>query len=360
MRSKIRTRTIIILLVTLVCLYVVLMPHNRRPGLKDFTSMSQVRQNLSDNIRLGLDLRGGSHLVLQVKTDDVINGITQKNLESAQAKLPEKGWPATEIKQTGVDEITITVPDRTRNSDIINELRGDFNNQMTEGKGWTATETGNSIAFKLDQSVQNAERERATRLAQQIIENRVNAFGVTEPTVQRHGGEGRYQILVQMPGLDDPERVKNTLNADSNLELKLVAKGTQMPFPTREAAEAAAKGLPGGLDAYEVVLYRSRPDNGGGSTEGWVVLEKKPVVTGLDMRDARAMASRYDTANYEIDFSLTNKGARAFGEATGAHIGDNLAIVLNNEVKSAPTINSQINDRGQITGGFTKQSAEDL
>jgi preprotein translocase subunit SecD len=339
---------------------VVLMPHDRRPGLKDFTSLAQFKQNLSDNIRLGLDLRGGSHLVLQVKTDDVINGITQKNLESAQAKLPEKGWPATEIKQSGVDEITITVPDRTRNSDIINELRGDFNNQTTEGKGWTATETGNNIVFKLDQSVQNAERERATQLSQQIIENRVNAFGVTEPTVQRHGGEGRYQILVQMPGLDDPERVKNTLNADSNLELKLVAKGTQMPYPTREAAEAAAKGLPGGLDAYEVVLYRSRPDNGGGSTEGWVVLEKKAVVTGLDMRDARAMASRYDSANYEIDFSLTNRGAKAFGEATGAHIGDNLAIVLNNEVKSAPTINSQINDRGQITGGFTKQSAEDL
>ncbi|HVF89883.1 MAG TPA: protein translocase subunit SecD [Blastocatellia bacterium] len=360
MRSKIRTRTIIILLVTLVGLYVVLMPHDRRPGLKDFTSLAQFKQNLSDNIRLGLDLRGGSHLVLQVKTDDVINGITQKNLESAQAKLPEKGWPATEIKQSGVDEITITVPDRTRNSDIINELRGDFNNQTTEGKGWTATETGNNIVFKLDQSVQNAERERATQLSQQIIENRVNAFGVTEPTVQRHGGEGRYQILVQMPGLDDPERVKNTLNADSNLELKLVAKGTQMPYPTREAAEAAAKGLPGGLDAYEVVLYRSRPDNGGGSTEGWVVLEKKAVVTGLDMRDARAMASRYDSANYEIDFSLTNRGAKAFGEATGAHIGDNLAIVLNNEVKSAPTINSQINDRGQITGGFTKQSAEDL
>ncbi|HYP27511.1 MAG TPA: protein translocase subunit SecD [Blastocatellia bacterium] len=360
MRSKIRSRTIIITLVTLFGLYIVLMPHDRRPGLADFTSWSRVKQNLSDNIRLGLDLRGGSQLVLQVKTDDVINGITQKNLESAQAKLQEKGWPATEVRQTGVDQITITVPDRTRNSDIINELEGDFNSQMTNGTGWSATETGNSIVLKLDQSVQNAERERATQLAQQVITERVDAFGVTEPTIQRHGGEGRYQILVQMPGLDDPERVKNTLNADSNLELKMVARGTQLPYPTREAAETAARGLPGGLDTYEVVLYRSRADNGGPAVEGWVVLEKKPVVTGLDMRDAKAMASQYDSTNYEIDFSLTNKGAKAFGEATGANVGNNLAIVLNNEVKSAPTINSQITDRGQITGGFTKQSAEDL
>jgi len=359
MRSKLRTRTIIIILVTLVGLYVVMMPHDRRPGLKDFTSWSQVKQNLSDNIRLGLDLRGGSHLVLQVQTDDVIKGITQKNLESAEAKLKEKGWPVTEIK-AGVDELTIVVPDRTRNSDIINELRADFNSQMSEGTGWSANESGNTIVFKLDQSVQNAERERATRLAQQIIDNRVNAFGVAEPTVQRHGGEGRYQILVQMPGLDDPERVKNTLNADSSLELKMVARGTQMPYPTKEAAEAAARTQPGGLDAYETVLYRSRADNGGPASEGWVVLEKKPVVTGLDMRDARAMASAYDSTNYEIDFSLTTKGAKAFGEATGANVGNNLAIVLNNEVKSAPTINSQITDRGQITGGFTKQSAEDL
>jgi preprotein translocase subunit SecD len=279
MRSKLRTRTIIIILVTLVGMYVVMMPHDRGPQLKDFTSWTQVKRNLSDNIRLGLDLRGGSHLVLQVKTDDVINGITQKNLESAEAKLKENGWPVTEVKQTGVDEITIVVPDRARNSDIVNDLRADFNSQMTEGTGWSANESGNTIVFKLDQSVQNAERERATRLAQQIIDNRVNEFGVAEPTVQRHGGEGRYQILVQMPGLDDPERVKNTLNADSSLELKMVAKGTQMPYPTREAAEAAAKGQPGGPDAYEVVLYRSRAEAGVPATEGWVVLEKKAVAS---------------------------------------------------------------------------------
>jgi preprotein translocase subunit SecD len=359
MSKKIRTRAIIIILVTLVGLYMVFMPHSRKPGLKDFTSWAQVKENLQNNIHLGLDLKGGSHLVMQVQTDDVIKGISAKNAEAARAKMSEKNWPFTDV-QAGVDAVTITVPDTSKNSDIISDLTANFNSATPEGRGWSASEKGNTIVFSLDQSVQNLERNRATDLAKQIIENRVNAFGVAEPTIQRHGGEGSYQILIQMPGIDDPERVKNTLNADSNLELRLVPKGAAtFPFPTKEAAENAAKALPAGPQ-YDVFQYRQISDSGAGVSEGWIVVERNPVVTGIDMRDARAVTSQYNSANYEIDFSLTPGGAQRFGKATGEHVGDHLAIVLNNEVKSAPTINSQINDRGQITGGFSKRSAEDL
>ncbi len=362
MRKDIRNRTIIIVLVTLVGLYLVLMPSpkERWPNAKDFTSWTQVKENLSNNINLGLDLRGGSHLVMQVQTNDVIKSISQKNVEVAEAKLKEKGWPYTEIKATDVDEITITLPDRSRAADIINELEREFNAHTSEARGWSGTEKGNSIVFKFAEDAQNIERERATMLAKEIIDKRVNEFGVKEPIVQRHGGEGRYQILIQMPGVNDPERVKNTLNADSNLELKLVAKNTSVPYPTREAAEAAARGLEGGLEKYEVVLYRPRAEAGTAPTEGWVVVEKTPVVTGMDMRSAQASRSQYGGANWEIDFQLTPGGATRFGDVTGKHVGDYLAIVMNNEVRSAPSINSQITDRGQITGGFTQQSAEDL
>jgi preprotein translocase subunit SecD len=359
MSKKIRTRVLIILVVTIAALYMVFLPHNRKPGTKDFTSWTTIKENLATNIHLGLDLKGGSHLVMQVQTNDVIKAITSKNAEAARAKLNEKGWAFNEVTDTqGVDTVTITVPDTSKNSDIIGELTANFNSSTPEGRGWSASEKGNTIIFSLDPAVQNLERNRATDLAKQIIENRVNAFGVTEPVVQRHGGEGSYQILIQMPGIDDPERVKNTLNADSNLELRLVAKGTQIPYPTKEAAEAAINGLTGG--PYEVFLYRSRPEDGTAAVEGWVILEKTPVVTGIDMRDARAITSQYNTSNYQIDFSLLPGGAARFSKATGEHIGDSLAIVLNNEVKSAPRIDGQISDRGQITGGFSKRSAEDL
>src|SRR6266404_5672430 len=149
-----------------------------------------------------------------------------------------------------------------------------------------------------------------------------------------------------------------------HLELRLVAKGTQIPYPTKEEAEAAAKTTPPGGDPYttqwETAYYRDRPDAGGPSKEGWVVVAKNPVVTGLDMRDVSANPSPYIRSEYQIDFSLTPDGAKRFSDATSKHIRDYLAIVFNNEVKSAPVINSKINDRGQISGKFTKESAENL
>jgi preprotein translocase subunit SecD len=357
MHSKIRNRAIIILIVTIAGLAIVFKPHHK-PGIKDFTSWSQIKQNLSENIHLGLDLRGGSHLVMQVQTDEVIQKVTQRNAEVASAKLQEKNLPFTNVNGDTPGKVIVELPDSTKSSDIVRELEADF------GSDWTVSEKGNSVTATLSDTKQNELREKATEQAKAIIENRVNAFGVTEPTIQRQGGEGTYQIVIQMPGVDDPERVKNTLNADSNLELKLVAKGTQIPYPTKEQAEAAAKTTPPGTDPYssqyEVVFYRERQEGSGGLQEGWVIVGKNPVITGLDMRDASARSSQYGGASYEIDFSLLPDGARRFGDATGKHVGDQLAIVLNSEVKSAPRINSQINDRGQITGSFTKKAAEDL
>jgi preprotein translocase subunit SecD len=357
MKSKIRNRVIIILVVTIAGLAIVLRPHHK-PTIKDFTSWSLIKQNLSENIHLGLDLRGGSHLVLQVQTDEVIQKVTQRNAQVASAKLQEKNLPFTTVNGDTPGKVVVDVPDTTKNSDIVREIESDF------GLDWAVSEKGNSITAALNETKQNELREKATEQAKAIIENRVNAFGVTEPTIQRQGGEGTYQIVIQMPGIDDPDRVKNTLNADSNLELKLVAKNTSIPYPTKEQAEQAAATTPPGSDAYtsqyEVVFYRERAEVGGPSQEGWVVVGKAPVITGLDMRDASAASSQYGGAAYEIDFSLLPDGARRFGDATGKHVGDQLAIVLNNEVKSAPRINSQITDRGQITGNFTKKASEDL
>src|SRR4030095_4295531 len=111
--------------------------------------------------------------------------------------------------------------------------------------------------------------------------------------------------------------------------------------------------------AYEVLFYRDRPDSGGAAQEGGVAVGKNAVITGLDMRDATASSSQYGRASYEIDFPLLPEGARRVGDATGKHIKDHLAIVLNNEVKSAPVINGQITDRGQISGSFTNKAAQE-
>ncbi len=360
MGNKLRNRTLLIVVVTLAGLYLVFLPHNRRPTGKDFTSWSQIKQNLSENIHLGLDLRGGSHLVLQVQTDEAIGKKTDQNVEAAKAKLQEKGWPFDSVERTGIAQITITVPDTSKNGDIINELQAvDF------GQEWAPSERGKTIVFSLDPGEQNRLREVATNSALQTIDLRVNAYGVTEPTIQRHGAEGLYQILVQMPGVDDPERVKNLLNADSNLEIRLVATGTQQttanqlnPFSTKEAAENAAKGLAGG--PYEVLFYRERSSDASTPQEGYLITEKNPIVTGIDLRDSEARRSAQGSNRFEIVFRLAKDGAARFGEATGKHVGDYLAVVLNNQIKSAATIQERITDNGRITGSFTEREAEDL
>src|SRR6266487_1001492 len=115
MHSKIRNRVIIILVVTIAGVAIVFKPHHK-PGVKDFTSWSQIKQNLSENIHLGLDLRGGSHLVMQVQTDEVIKKITQRNVEAAKTKLADKGLQAafSDIREDGPGRIVVTLADTTK------------------------------------------------------------------------------------------------------------------------------------------------------------------------------------------------------------------------------------------------------
>ena len=148
------------------------------------------------------------------------------------------------------------------------------------------------------------------------------------------------------------------------LELKLVASGTDVPYKTREQAEAAARSAARGGDTYtsrwETAFYRERPDSNGGNQDGWIVVGATPVVTGHDVRNASAQLSEWARSEYLIDFSLTTEGATRLSDATSKHVGDHLAIIVSGEVKSAPRINSMISDRAQISGNFTKQSAESL
>src|SRR5262245_24046224 len=154
MQSKIRNRSIIILIVTLVGLSIVFKPHHK-PTMKDFTSWSQIKQNLSENIHLGLDLRGGSHLVMQVQTDEVIMKVTQREAEVARTKLQEKNLPVSEVNADTPGKVVVSVPDTSKNSDIVRELESDL------GQGWKVDEKGNTVIASLDDTTQNQLRDRA-------------------------------------------------------------------------------------------------------------------------------------------------------------------------------------------------------
>ncbi|HKG98322.1 MAG TPA: protein translocase subunit SecD, partial [Pyrinomonadaceae bacterium] len=213
--------------------------------------------------------------------------------------------------------------------------------------------------------------DNATTQALNIIDSRINALGITEPTLQTHGSQSSHQILLQMPGVQDPERVKDILKGESRLELVHVV-GPPSPAPSTtyptEADAIASLNSAGTVPPNRKVFpYAERmeltadKDPNQQRPKQWVVVEMPAIIDGSELRNATAVPTQGGRSDdFEINFSLKRTGADKFGAWTGAHINEYMGVVLNGEVKSIAYIKSQIFDSGQITGRFTKQSAEDL
>jgi preprotein translocase subunit SecD len=260
--------------------------------------------------------------------------------------------------------VTVTVADAGRAEEASDAMLKDFNAATMDGRGWSSSVDGDTITLTLSDAEANRIKTTAHQQAMNIIHNRVDEFGVAEPILQAHGAPGDYQILLQLPGVDDPERVKKLLQAESNLELKaVVGDARTQRYPTREAAETSGKYVAGQHEVLEI-LERDEPANADPNAPPppaqYVIVEKQPIVRGQDLRDAQAVPDQYGSRNFQINFTLKAAGAEKFGTWTKGHVGTDLAIVLNGRVKSAPRIQDQISDRGQITGSFTQQAAEDL
>jgi preprotein translocase subunit SecD len=192
-------------------------------------------------------------------------------------------------------------------------------------------------------------RNQALLQSMNTIRNRVDQLGVTEPTIAEYGGQSDFELVVQLPGVDDPSRVKDIIQSTALLELKLVPDG---PFSSRESALAAHGGV---LPPDTQLLPGPLGQNG----ETWYVVNRVAAVTGRDLSGAEP--SHDANGRPDVNFTLTRDGAARFGRVTGANVGKLLAVVLDNRVYDAATIQSQITDRGEITGGsFTPQKVQDL
>lgn len=378
MKKNILRRFIIILIVTIACLYIVLGPRRRDaegklqwPKASDFTAQG-IKQTLRDNIRLGLDLKGGTHLVMQVQTDVYLKRLTENTAQAVETTAKTAGYNVQQVLpnvSSSNYQIVLTAADASKLSEMRDELP-----KKVDLQNWTANVSGNSITWSLTSAAQRALSESAVDQAYRIVDSRINAVGVAEPTLQKHGGQNSTQILLQMPGIQDPERVKKLLAGESRLELmKVVGASNPSPLTTYATKEDAIASLGGQVPPNRRVLPYSERDEptAAGETASatpdpnapkrWVVVESPAVVDGSELRSAEAaQGSGGGDSNYEIDFTLKPSGAEKFGAWTGANVNAYMAVVLNDEVKSAPFIKSQITDRGQITGSFTEQSSKDL
>jgi len=364
-KKNLLQRAIIIVVVTLLGIYIVIGPR-RKPTLRDFT-WSGIKANLASNIRLGLDLRGGSHLVMRVRTDAFLKKLTEGNALAVQTAARDAGYPPKDVKveaTAGNYRIILEAEDPSKFGAIEEAAK-----QKVDLTDWTSSTSGNTISWTLTPTAQRALAEQATEQAKRIIESRLDAVGVAEPLVQRHGATSSHQILVQMPGIQDPERVKELLKGEPRLELVHVVSppspGPVQTYATKEEAEAS---LGGTVPSNRKVLpyaERTEPTTAGqpapdvDKPKQWVVVEWPPVVDGSELRNASA-TSQGGSSDYQIAFSFKPSGAEKFGAWTGANINQYMGVVLNDEVKSIAFIKSQIFDQGEISGRFTKESAEDL
>ncbi len=343
MKKNLATKSAIIVVILLVFLYGIF-------GFPKSLSGEGLKTALLDRIHLGLDLKGGSHLILQVQVNDAVRAesdravarlredLTRAKVVFADIVKPDPQGAPDKITVKGVDpagasELRNTVSERLPEYDVASGANNEFNLTMKA------------------QSLEALKRQTVTQ-AIETIRNRIDKLGVSEPVIQEHG-LGEYQILVQLPGVDDPARVKEIMQSTAILEIRQALVG---PFTSQQDAQAALAQHPDG----EVFKGRGAARNTSSSdnAEEWYILSKSAAVTGRDLRDAQPTVD--EVSRPAVRFSLTGDGGQRFYAFTSNHVGDRLAIILDNTVREVANIQEPIRDEVRITGIGDQQRAQDV
>jgi preprotein translocase subunit SecD len=296
-----------------------------------------------ESINLGLDLQGGIHLMLGVEVDKYVTGQTERAAEDLKNALERKGVAVKRVVREGLSTVVVELASATNWNDALTvaaEL-GSFEVGQRDEKAGRFT-----LVMRERQLAQL--RDDAVRQAVETIRNRVDQFGVAEPTIARQGDN---RILIQLPGVQDPDRAKALIGKTALLEFKLLDEQT----PVEQA-------LAGRMPETSEVLHQRRVDK-----ETKVerrqpyVVQKRTLLTGAELTRAEVQADPNSMGNWQVALEFTATGARIFGDVTEQNVGRHLAIVLDGNLYSAPRINERIpGGRAVITGQFTVEEARDL
>jgi preprotein translocase subunit SecD len=301
------------------------------------------REGVPGRIKLGLDLRGGIHLVLQVVVDDALNATVDDAVTTARDQAARKGIQVGAVNRVSPKSFSVEGTEPARVKDMRDLLR-----QFFRGS-WEVRDAGEGkFAVEMTDLYERQVKEQTVQEAIRTLERRVNALGVAEPVIAATGSRGD-QILVQLPGVTDIEQAKRVIKTTAQLSLKLVENSAA-------TQEALLQGVGGKV-----------PDNmemhpGQGATPGepvYYLLRKESMITGRDLKSARVGVDENNRP--DIEFSLKATAADKFSRDTGRNIGRQLAIVLDGYVHSAPVIQGKLGaDNNRITGGFTTAEADEL
>jgi preprotein translocase subunit SecD len=301
------------------------------------------REGVPGKIHLGLDLRGGIHLVLQVVVEDALNATVDDAVTTARDQATRKGIQIGAVQRVSPKTFSVEGTEPARVKDMRDLLRDYFRNN------WEVRDSGEGkFTVEMTDLYERQVKDQTVQEAIRTLERRVNALGVAEPVIAAQGSRGD-QILVQLPGVTDVDQAKRVIKTTAQLSLKLVETSAA-------TQETLLQGVGGKVpDNMEMM-------SGPGETPGqptYYLLRKEAMITGRDLKTARVGVDP-ETNRPQINFSLNATATDKFARETGRNIGRQLAILLDGTVYSAPVIQSKLGSDNRITGRFTTQEADEL
>ncbi|HEV8474444.1 MAG TPA: protein translocase subunit SecD [Methylomirabilota bacterium] len=294
-------------------------------------------------INLGLDLQGGIHLVLGVETDKHVAAQTDRAAEDFKAALDRRGVGVRRVAREGLAAFVVELASPQSWNDALT-VAAEFQSFDRKNEDQAA----GRFTMVMQDRAANRLRDDAVRQGVETIRNRVDQFGVSEPTITRQGDD---RILIQLPGVQDPERAKALIGKTALLEFKLVDEQADV--------EAAVQSrVPEG----DELVYQKRVDKQTKAERKIpYVVKKRALLTGSELTRADVQADPNAPGNWQVAIEFTATGTRIFGEITEQSVGKHLAIILDGNLYSAPRINERIpGGRAVITGQFGVDEARDL
>ncbi len=344
MKQNLTARTVVIVATILICIFGII-------GLPK--SVADLKSNFEHNISLGLDLKGGSYLVLEVQVQDAVKADAQQTSDRLSAELKKENiaFTSSEVNDAqtvaDADNVAITL------KGVPATQSSAFKNLVTTNYTTYIATALNPTDYQLKMKPTDLQALKSETVKREIdtITNRIDQMGLSEPSVQQYGRSGAdYEILVQLPGVDDPAHVREQIGTTAVLEIDDVKGG---PYPSKEAAMAEH----GGILPLNTKIIKAK-GRAGQQGDEWYLAAKSPVIMGQEMRNARP--SQGEMGRWETDFNLSQDAGKRFGRYTEANINNRLAVVMDNVAVSVATIQAKIEDSGRITNLNSEEEAEDL
>ena len=337
MKKNLNSKIALIVAVLVICIYGIF-------GVPSGVTGKALMEAMGKRIHLGLDLKGGVHLILQVVVDEALSADTDNTAGRIQQDLKAANLSFSNVLKPDparpeIIRVEGAAPGKA--SDVRSLLESKYSNEydVTGGgadSSFTLTMKPNVIAALKDKTVQQAI---------ETIRDRVDTLGVSEPKIEAYG-LGKYQILVELPGIDDLDRVKGIINTTARLEIHAVVGG---PYKDEQEALASSNGA---IPPDEQLVRGAGEVSASAESDSVWLLHRVSVVAGQDFRSAVPNTDQ-NTGQREVSFTLTNEAGDRFYDYTSKNVGQRMAVVMGGRVKEVASIQNAIRDSGRITGSFS-------